>query len=78
MKVRAGLHFSCCGHVSERLVKILSERPIEGGITLDGGLPPISKIDAFGLNNLSLETCRNSKFLLQALACLSMSIALMS
>jgi hypothetical protein len=52
---RAGLHFSCCGHVSERLVKILSERPIEGGITLDGGLPPISKIDAFGLKNLSRD-----------------------
>ena len=52
---RAGLHFSCCGHVSERLVKILSERPLEGGISVDGGLPPISKIDAFGLKNLSRD-----------------------
>jgi len=50
---RAGLHFSCCGHVAERLVKILSERPLEEGARLDGGIPPISKIDAFGLKNLS-------------------------
>eukprot|EP00934_Nitzschia_sp_Nitz4_P002496 Nitzschia sp. Nitz4//scaffold2_size372955//344230//347646//NITZ4_000476-RA/size372955-processed-gene-0.140-mRNA-1//-1//CDS//3329546937//2486//frame0 len=52
---RAGLHFSCCGHVSERLVKILSDRPSEAGMSLDGGLPPISKIDAFGLKNLSRD-----------------------
>lgn len=52
---RAGLHFSCCGHVSERLVKILSEHSVEGGINLDGGIPPISKIDAFGLKNLSRD-----------------------
>ena len=52
---RAGLHFSCCGHVSERFVKILSEHSVEGGINLDGGIPPISKIDAFGLKNLSRD-----------------------
>ena len=52
---RAGLHFSCCGHVSERLVKILSEPPNEGGLSMDGGLPPIAKIDAFGLKNLSRD-----------------------
>ena len=51
---RAGLHFSCMGHVSERLVRILSERPIEEGSRPDG-LPPISKIDAFGLKNLSRD-----------------------
>lgn len=50
---RAGLHFSCCGHVAERLVKILSERPLEEGTRSEGGFPPISKIDAFGLKNLS-------------------------
>ncbi|CAJ1940370.1 unnamed protein product [Cylindrotheca closterium] len=52
---RAGLHFSCCGHVSERLVKILSERPVEGSLAMDGGLPPISRIDGFGLKNLSRD-----------------------
>lgn len=51
---RAGLHFSCCGHVSERLVRILSERPIEDGARFDG-LPPIAKIDAFGLKNMSKD-----------------------
>jgi exocyst complex component 6 len=51
---RAGLHFSCCGHVSERLVRLLSERPIEEGSRSDG-LPPISKIDAFGLKNMSKD-----------------------
>lgn len=59
---RAGLHFSCCGHVSERLVKILSERPNESGVSIDGGLPPISKIDAFGLKNLSKDVDEFRKF----------------
>lgn len=52
---RAGLHFSCCGHVSERLVRILSHRPVDSGMPMDGGLPPISKIDAYGLKNLSKD-----------------------
>jgi hypothetical protein len=51
---RAGLHFSCCGHVSERLVKILGERHVEGTGNEDG-LPPISRIDAYGLKNLSRD-----------------------
>jgi hypothetical protein len=59
---RAGLHFSCCGHVSERLVKILSDRSVEGGISIDGGLPPISKIDAFGLKNLSRDVTEFQMF----------------
>jgi hypothetical protein len=59
---RAGLHFSCCGHVSERLVKILSDRSVEGGISIDGGIPPISKIDAFGLKNLSRDVTEFQMF----------------
>jgi hypothetical protein len=43
------------GHVSERLVRILSERPIEEGSKTDSALSPISKIDAYGLKNLSKD-----------------------
>jgi hypothetical protein len=49
---RAGLHFSCCGHVSERLVKILSGKTGDTSMLDDGTLPPIARIDAFGLRNL--------------------------
>lgn len=60
---RAGLHFSCMGHVAERMVKILSERPLaEGARTIDGSLAPISKIDAFGLKNLSNDVSEFQKF----------------
>lgn len=59
---RAGLHFSCCGHVSERLVRILSDRPVEDGSRSDGGLPPISKIDAFGLKNLCQDVAEFKVF----------------
>jgi exocyst complex component 6 len=52
---RAGLHFSCCGHVSERLVHILCERPLEESSKSDGGLAPIPKIDAYGLKNLAKD-----------------------
>ena len=60
---RAGLHFSCCGHVAERLVKILSERSIDDAArTPDGVLAPISKIDAFGLKNLNKDICEFKNF----------------
>lgn len=49
---RAGLHFSCCGHVSERLVKLLSTRPGDTTAVDDTTLSPITKIDAFGIKNL--------------------------
>jgi exocyst complex component 6 len=52
---RAGLHFSCCGHVSERLVKLLSGRPGDTTTIDDATLPPLTKIDAFGLKNLYLD-----------------------
>ncbi|VEU41209.1 unnamed protein product [Pseudo-nitzschia multistriata] len=59
---RAGLHFSCCGHVAERLVKILSDRALEDGSRSDGGLPPIAKIDPFGLYNMSSDVDEFKKF----------------
>lgn len=49
---RAGLHFSCCGHVSERLVKLLAGKPGDTTTFDDSGLAPISRIDAFGIKNL--------------------------
>jgi hypothetical protein len=58
---RAGLHFSCCGHVAERLVKLLTDQPEEPdgrGRAMppkDGGIHPVSRIDAFGLKNLSID-----------------------
>lgn len=52
---RAGLHFSCCGHVSERLVKLLSGKPGDTTILDDSTLPPLTKIDAFGLKNLLMD-----------------------
>jgi len=52
---RAGLHFSCCGHVAERLVKLLTDP----GEDLDGrgkgGIPPVARIDSFGLKNLATD-----------------------
>lgn len=54
---RAGLHFSCCGHVAERLVKLLSGKPGDTATFDDSALPPIARIDAFGINNLALD-CR--------------------
>lgn len=60
---RAGLHFSCCGHVSERLVKILTDRPLEPGQSVEeGSLTPIQKIDAFGLKNLARDIAEFEKF----------------
>ncbi len=53
---RAGLHFSCCGHVAERLVKLLTD-PVEDpeGKGKQGGIPPVAKIDPFGLRNLATD-----------------------
>eukprot|EP00536_Pseudo-nitzschia_multiseries_P006384 jgi/Psemu1/239353/estExt_Genewise1.C_1340067 len=60
---RAGLHFSCCGHVAERLGKYLSERALEeGNPRSDGGLAPISKIDPFGLKNMWNDVEEFKKF----------------
>lgn len=59
---RAGLHFSCCGHVSERLVKVFSGKPGDTTSFDDSGLPPISKIDAFGIKNLATDCEEFEKF----------------
>ena len=52
---RAGLHFSCCQHLSERLVKLLSGKPGDASTGDDATLPPLTKIDAFGLKNLLMD-----------------------
>lgn len=52
---RAGLHFSCCGHVAERLVKHLASKPGDASGMDDAELPPLSKIDAYGLQNLFID-----------------------
>jgi exocyst complex component 6 len=59
---RTGLHFSCCGHVAERLVKHLSARPGDTATMDDSGLPPIARIDAFGIKNLALDCEEFEKF----------------
>mmetsp|Transcript_5135 Transcript_5135/g.9750 ORF Transcript_5135/g.9750 Transcript_5135/m.9750 type:complete len:1274 (+) Transcript_5135:102-3923(+) len=64
---KAGLHFSCCGHISERLVMLVAGKASE---EVDNhtssnerhGLRPISKIDAFGLKNLSIDITEFESF----------------
>lgn len=60
---RFGLHFSCCGHVAERLVKLLTD-PVHGDhqSSSDDGIPPISRIDAYGLKNLALDVYEFERF----------------
>jgi len=52
---RAGLHFSCCGHVAERLVKRVTGKPGDTATFDDSGLPPITRMDAFGIKNLFMD-----------------------
>eukprot|EP00568_Trieres_chinensis_P006779 CAMPEP_0183297806 /NCGR_PEP_ID=MMETSP0160_2-20130417/4996_1 /TAXON_ID=2839 ORGANISM="Odontella Sinensis, Strain Grunow 1884" /NCGR_SAMPLE_ID=MMETSP0160_2 /ASSEMBLY_ACC=CAM_ASM_000250 /LENGTH=267 /DNA_ID=CAMNT_0025459695 /DNA_START=64 /DNA_END=867 /DNA_ORIENTATION=+ len=68
---KAGLHFSCCGHVAERLVKLLSDGASavdesRHGMMMGGhdgdSLPPISKIDPYGLKNLSRDVVEFEAF----------------
>ena len=49
---KAGLHLSCCGHVADRLTRLLTDKPNDGS---NADLAPISKIDAFGIKNLNLD-----------------------
>lgn len=58
---RNGLHFSCCGHLAERLVKLLTGRAGEASMGA-GNIPPISKIDAFGIKNLSIDVAEFIRF----------------
>jgi hypothetical protein len=59
---RAGLHFSCCGHVSERLVRVFAGKPGDTTTMDDSGLIPITRIDAFGIKNLQLDCEEFEKF----------------
>lgn len=61
---RFGLHFSCCGHVAERLVKLLTDPSNSDTHTSNGeeGIPPIARIDAFGLKNLALDVLEFERF----------------
>lgn len=59
---RAGLHFSCCGHVAERLVKHLAGNPGDAMNMDEGELAPLTKIDAYGLQNLALDCAALEKF----------------
>eukprot|EP00554_Chaetoceros_debilis_P016952 CAMPEP_0194117436 /NCGR_PEP_ID=MMETSP0150-20130528/31366_1 /TAXON_ID=122233 /ORGANISM="Chaetoceros debilis, Strain MM31A-1" /LENGTH=1466 /DNA_ID=CAMNT_0038808447 /DNA_START=61 /DNA_END=4458 /DNA_ORIENTATION=+ len=70
---KAGLHFSCCGHISERLVMLIAGKPhnaqtedVHISSTIHGeetnGLVPIAKIDAYGLKNLSIDVSEFESF----------------
>jgi hypothetical protein len=54
---RAGLHFSCCGHVAERLVNLLTDPTEDAEVKgkHDSNIQPVAKIDAFGLKNLATD-----------------------
>jgi exocyst complex component 6 len=52
---KAGLHFSCCGHVSERIVKLLAGKPGDTASMDTSGIPPITRIDAYGIYNLKRD-----------------------
>jgi len=61
---RAGLHFSCCGHVAERLVKLLTDPvdELERRRVSSGGIAPVSKIDSFGFRNLAIDIAHFEAF----------------
>jgi hypothetical protein len=60
---RYGLHFSCCGHVAERLVKLLTDPATDHqGSHGEEGIPPIARIDAFGLKNMALDVQEFERF----------------
>ena len=62
---RAGLHFLCCGEIAERMICLLTEKgeTKEEWIRKGGkGIPPITKIDAMGLKNLSLDIAEFKNF----------------
>jgi len=54
---RAGLHFSCCGHVAERLVKLITDpvNDTEAKGKNASSIQPVAKIDAFGIKNLATD-----------------------
>lgn len=50
-----GLHFSCCSQIADRLLGLLTDKPEAKDESNKDRLSPISKIDAFGIKNLSLD-----------------------
>jgi hypothetical protein len=61
---RAGLHFSCLGHMADRLTYLVSAAVDSVIPTTDDGefLPPVNKIDAYGLKNLLLDVAEFQVF----------------
>lgn len=64
---KAGLHFSCCGHISERLVMLIAGKASDDNdhhqsSDDNSGLRSISKIDAYGLKNLSIDVAEFENF----------------
>lgn len=59
---RAGLHFSCCGHVSERLVKLFAGKAGDTASMDNSGINPISKIDGYGIKNLQIDCTALEEF----------------
>jgi len=51
---RAMLYFSICGHITERMVHIIAGKVDDTGKS-NSILTPITKIDAFGIKNLSID-----------------------
>jgi exocyst complex component 6 len=58
---RNGLQIACCTYLANRLVKLLAGRASDG-TSSSGNIPPISKIDAFGIKNLSIDVAEFIKF----------------
>jgi exocyst complex component 6 len=56
---RNGLQISCMAHLSDRLVKLLTARANE---VHEKNIPPIAKIDAFGIKNLSIDVADFIRF----------------
>lgn len=48
-------YFSSLGHVSERMVKLLSGKPGDTASMDTSGIPPITRIDAYGIHNLKRD-----------------------
>lgn len=51
---RAMLYFSICGHVTERMVNIITGKIDDTGKS-NAIIGPVTKIDAFGIKNLSID-----------------------
>ena len=59
---RAGLHFSCCGHVAERLVKLFAGKVGDTATMDNSSIAPIARIDGFGIKNLLTDCAELERF----------------